>query len=162
VDGQGGQINPDGNPHYGVGGAVESRRNDLEQLKLNVGLIIGVAIGLSILLLIVAFVLYRYRGRPGELTSVHQALMKSDAQGGGLDAKKPYVYDTCNTMPPTPEMSVAPSRPLVGGTNTCSRSINVASATLPTQNHHQRNYQQQQSQQQQPNGAKSEVKEWYV
>lgn len=60
----------------------------LEKLTMNIGLIIGIAIGIALLLLIIAFALYKYRSR-------------SELACSGNDTKG-YVYETCNTLPPTP------------------------------------------------------------
>lgn len=150
-----------------------TRIGDIDRLKWNVGLIIAVAICLAILFLVLAFVIYRFRG---VAVTGHRALHHHHhrhSQSGVTGSKvagnetkgTDYVYETCNTLPVTP-VSTELSRPLV-----INRSANIATAAsssatatlLPQQNHHHHHQQQPQQQQQQvSNGSRKEVKEWYV
>lgn len=70
----------------------EERRDSnsmyLEKLTMNIGLIVGIALGITMLLLVLAFAIYKYRGR-------------SELSCNGADTKG-YVYETCNILPPTP------------------------------------------------------------
>jgi len=114
----------------------------LDQLKLNVALIIGVAICFSLLLLILVLVVYRYR-MTGMVVGGRRGRSGSDK------AAVAYAYETCNTLPPPTPVAVDPGRPLivvnrgqaVAQTGAVSRPpITDATATL----------------------ARRDVKEWFV
>ena len=113
-----------------------TRLDELDQLKLNVALIIGVAVCFSLLLLTLVLVVYRYRLVVGA--------------GGGRRGRsghgdKAVAYETCNTLPlpPTP-VAVDPGRPLIVVNRTHGGH---AGGTLP-----------------QPDAAtrRRDVKEWFV
>ena len=76
----------------GAGGAGDQR---IDQLTMNIGLIVGIAAGIAVLLLILAFALFKYRSR--------------NDRPGKVDDTKGYVYETCNTLPPTP-VSLGPCK----------------------------------------------------
>lgn len=95
----------------------------LEKLTMNIGLIVGIAIGIALLLLVVAFALYKYRSR-------------SELACSGNDTKG-YVYETCNTLPPTP-VSMGPVKAV---SNPAQPQISMMATDKP---------------------RRRDVKEWYV
>lgn len=94
----------------------------IEKLTMNIGLIIGIAIGIALLLLVLAFALYKYKSR-------------NELPCNGSDTKG-YVYETCNTLPPTP-ISTGPVKTLASP----APQITMATAEKP---------------------KRRDVKEWYV
>lgn len=80
-----------------------TRLDELDQLKLNVALIIGVAICFSLLLLILVLVVYRYRTVVG----------RRPRSTADKSAAATYAYETCNMLPPPTPVAVDPGRPLI-------------------------------------------------
>jgi len=109
-----------------------TRLDELDQLKLNVALIIGVAICFSLLLLTLVLVVYRYR-TAGVVVGGRRA------RSAGDKAAAAYVYETCNMLPPPTPVAVDPGRPLIvvnraqsGHTGVVSRPpVTDATATIP-------------------------------
>ena len=83
-----------------------SKLDELDQLKLNVALIIGVAICFSLLLLILVLVVYRYR-------TIGAVVGGRRARSSGDKAAAAYAYETCNMLPPPTPVAVDPGRPLI-------------------------------------------------
>ena len=83
-----------------------TRLDELDQLKLNVALIIGVAICFSLLLLILVLVVYRYRTVGGVVGSRRP-------RSSGDKAAAAYAYETCNMLPPPTPVAVDAARPLI-------------------------------------------------
>jgi len=109
-----------------------TRLDELDQLKLNVALIIGVAICFSLLLLTLVLVVYRYRTAGVVVGGRRQ-------RSAGDKAAAAYAYETCNMLPPPTPVAVDPGRPLIvvnrahsGHTGAVSRPpVTDATATLP-------------------------------
>ena len=84
-----------------VGEAVEptlgNSQSPRTSLGLNIGLIIGIAAGVVLLLLGLAYALYKYKSR--------------DEENYKADETKNYRYDSCNTKPPPP---AAPGGVIIG------------------------------------------------
>lgn len=72
-------------------------REQMARLTLNIGLIVGVAGGLALLFLVLACAVYKYRGgavgRGGGV--------KAGSSSGTAPCIKGYVYESCNTIPPS-------------------------------------------------------------
>jgi len=113
-------------------------REHMTRLTLNIGLIVGVAGGLALLLLVLAFAVYKYRG-----AGVRGVRRKTGSPTP--PCIKGYVYESCNTLQPS-------SPPLVTAhymTLPPSNSVNYATADpLPTACL--------------TTGRRKDVKEWYV
>jgi len=84
-----------------------TRLDEIDQLKLNVALIIGVAICFSLLLLTLVLVVYRYR------TAGVVVGGRRPRSGGDKAAAAGYAYETCNMLPPPTPVTVDPGRPLI-------------------------------------------------
>jgi len=121
-----------------------TRLDELDQLKLNVALIIGVAICFSLLLLTLVLVVYRYRTAGGLVAG-----RRPRSAAGDKAAAAAYSYEACNTLPPPTPVAVDPGRPLIvvnrtqggGHAGTASRPpLTDATATI----------------------ARRDVKEWFV
>lgn len=80
----------------------------MDQLKLNVALIIGVAICFSLLLLTLVLVVYRYRTAGGVVVGGRRQRSAADKA-----AAAGYAYETCNMLPPPTPVAVDPGRPLI-------------------------------------------------
>ncbi len=85
----------------GGGGAPEAAAGDgprqggvqdRNPFSLSIGVIVGIAAGVILLLLILAYAVYKYKSRDEGLYKV--------------DESKNYRYDSCNTKPPPPPHSV--------------------------------------------------------
>lgn len=109
-----------------------ARLDELDQLKLNVALIIGVAVCFSLLLLTLVLVVYRYR--------VAGVVVGGRRPRSAGDKAAAYSYETCNTLPPPTPVAVDPGRPLIvvnrghagGGGGTMPRPATTdATATIP-------------------------------
>jgi len=107
-----------------------ARLDELDQLKLNVALIIGVAICFSLLLLTLVLVVYRYR---------MAGIVAGRRPRSAGDKAAAYTYETCNTLPPPTPVAVDPGRPLIvvnrthgGHAGTVPRAApSDAAATIP-------------------------------
>jgi len=110
-----------------------TRLDELDQLKLNVALIIGVAICFSLLLLTLVLVVYRYR------TAGVVVGGRRPRSTGDKAAAAGYAYETCNMLPPPTPVAVDPGRPLIvvnraqsGHAGAVSRPpVTDATATIP-------------------------------
>jgi len=100
-----GPAGPDSSPGgaTNVGGIKHDEKRSHNPIGLHIGLIVGIAAGVIILLLILAYALYKYRSR--------------DEGTYKIDETKNYSYDTCNTKPPphvnggVAKSGSAPSKP---------------------------------------------------
>lgn len=86
-----------------------TRLDELDQLKLNVALIIGVAVCFSLLLLTLVLVVYRYRTVGAVVGGGRRPRSSADKAA----AAAAYAYETCSTLPPPTPIAVDPGRPLV-------------------------------------------------
>jgi len=83
-----------------------TRLDELDRLKLNVALIIGVAVCFSLLLLTLVLVVYRYRTSGGVVGGRRP-------RSSGDKTAAAYAYETCNMLPPPTPVAVDPGRPPV-------------------------------------------------
>ena len=124
-------------PSVYPGDVGATRLDELDQLKLNVALIIGVAICFSLLLLILVLVVYRYRTVGGMVGGRRP-------RSAGDKSAAAYPYETCNMLPPPTPVAVDPGRPLIVVNRTQSAvsrpPLTDATATI----------------------ARRDVKEWFV
>jgi len=101
-----------------------TKLDELDQLKLNVALIIGVAICFSLLLLILVLVVYRYRTVGGVVGSRR-------SRSSGDKAAAAYAYETCNMLPPPTPVAVDAARPLIVVNRTQSAHTGAAVSRPP-------------------------------
>ena len=110
--GRGGGGASGGEEAVAEGGPRQGGIKDRNPFSLSIGVIVGIAAGVILLLLILAYAVYKYKSR--------------DEGSYKVDESKNYRYDSCNTKPPPPSVNGAGGfPPKSGGTPTKPKKKDV-------------------------------------